>query len=228
MSILFNFVSDLKIFLKNRFYLEKIKKKFRTCKLHNGAFIDSESLLGKMVVLFPGASITASSINDHTFVQKNSTINHSEIGKFCSIAAGVTIGLGQHPISQVSSHPAFYSKNQPIIKTFSSEDTFQPFKKTTIGNDVWIGQNASIMDGVKIGNGAIIAAGSVVTSEVAPYAIVGGVPAKLIRFRFEDTTIAELNKIEWWNLSEEKLAEIQCSFREPQKFLRLFGDVDKK
>lgn len=111
---------------------------------------------------------------------KNSVVVNAIIGKFCSIAAGVNIGLGQHPVEYVSTHPSFYSVSQPIAKTYSGSDLFEPFKgRINIGHDVWIGQNVLVMDGLKIGTGAIIAAGAVVTKDVPPYAIVAGVPARL-------------------------------------------------
>lgn len=77
-----------------------------------------------------------------------------------------------------------------------------------IGNDVWIGQNAVIMDGVKIGDGAIVAAGAVVTKDVAPYAIVGGVPAKLIKYRFDEATIKDLLRLKWWELSDKEILSL--------------------
>lgn len=112
-----------------------------------------------------------------------------EIGKFCSIADNVTIILGgEHKIDTLSSFPFSLQKNR-----FSKGDVI-------IGNDVWIGYGATILSGVTIGDGAVIAANAVVTKNVEPYAIVGGVPAKTIKYRFDEKTINKLLKLKWWNL----------------------------
>jgi len=151
-------------------------------------------------------------------VQRNSIVNNAELGTFCSIAMGVTIGLGQHPTDYVSSHPAFYSRTQPIAKTFSKKNIFEPFKKTVTGHDVWIGQNALIMDGVNIGTGAIIAAGAVVTKDVPEYAIVAGVPAKIIRYRFDEDLRQKLTHTKWWDKPEDWLQKNYTLFSNPRKF----------
>lgn len=112
-----------------------------------------------------------------------------EIGKFCSIADNVTILLGgEHKLDTISSFPFSLEKNR-----FSKGDVI-------IGNDVWIGYGATILSGVSIGDGAVIAANSIVTKDVEPYAIVGGVPAKTIKYRFDEKTIDKLLKLKWWNL----------------------------
>ncbi len=100
----------------------------------------------------------------------------------------MSIGLGRHPTSHVSTHPSFYSVSQPLSKTFSKYDTFNCFERTSIGHDVWIGESALVVDGVKISTGAIIAAGAVVTKDVPAYAIVAGVPARVIKYRFSEET----------------------------------------
>lgn len=88
-------------------------------------------------------------------------------------------------------------------------------KRVVIGNDVWIGIRCIIMDGVSIGDGAVVAAGSVVTKDVAPYAIVGGVPAKVIRFRFNDSVIEKLLQLKWWDYTDDQITDFITAFREP-------------
>ena len=121
------------------------------------------------------------------------------IGKFCQIAAGVEFMMNDanHQMSAVSTFP-FYTLEGWNMKPPASSN--MPYKgDTVIGNDVWIGQNAVILPGVHIGDGAIIGANSVVGSEVEPYTIVAGNPAKPIRKRFDDELIALLEKFKWWN-----------------------------
>ncbi len=122
------------------------------------------------------------------------------IGSFVSIAGCVVIGLRQHPTSFLSTHPFQYVKLPKWKNPLYEWNWAIP---TKIGNDVWIGHNASIMSGVTIGDGAVIAANAVVTKDVPPYAIVGGVPAKIIRYRFDEQTITDLLELKWWDLPDD-------------------------
>lgn len=127
-----------------------------------------------------------------------------KIGRFCALAYGVVIVLGEeHRTDWVTTYP--FSRLFPKAKRFPGH----PRSKgdVIIGNDVWIGRDALILSGVEIGNGAVIAARSVVTKDVAPYSIVAGNPAKLVRFRFNKSITADLQKIAWWNWSMLKIAE---------------------
>jgi acetyltransferase-like isoleucine patch superfamily enzyme len=123
------------------------------------------------------------------------------IGKFCSIAENATIFIGGYHNHQMVS-------TYPLSATFTDIESINVMvdkKSTSIGNDVWIGANCIVMAGVSIGDGAVIAAGSVVVSDVLPYAIVGGNPAKLIKKRFTEEQIVALNKIAWWNWDVKKI-----------------------
>lgn len=125
------------------------------------------------------------------------------IGKYCSIAAGVVIMLGgEHYYERVSTYPF----NKKFLKNFDEAIKDRKTKGgVTIGNDVWIGRNALILSGVKIGDGAVIGAAAVVTKDVPPYAIVAGNPAKIIRYRFDEATINAIIKLDWWNWPDEKV-----------------------
>ena len=141
----------------------------------------------------------------------------AEIGAFTSIATNVNISLGNHPTDRVSTHPFFY------LQEFGFRDTSLPAvapknEKTTIGHDVWIGRDVTLMTNVTLGHGAVIAAGAVVTKDVPPYAIVGGVPAKIIRYRFDEKTIAKLLESQWWSWPDEKLKKNIDSFLDVSKF----------
>ena len=128
-------------------------------------------------------------------------IHNCDIGRYCSIAAGVWIAPGDHPTKWLSSSPAMYDQSafgfseahmrRKPVKT----KPWTPSKRVTIGNDVWIGHDAFVRQGVKIGDGAIVAAHAVVTKDVPPYAIVGGVPARVIKYRFDEATIKELMEL---------------------------------
>lgn len=203
--------------------LASLQKKYPTCRFYSGATVDESSSLGKYNVIFTNTSIVDSTIGDHTFVQKNSVVNHARIGKFCSIAGEVSVGLGRYPLERVSSHPAFYSVSQPVGRTFADRDIFQPFERTVIGHDVWLGQGALVVDGVRIGTGAVVGAGAVVTKDVPPYAIVGGVPARILRYRFESDVIEELLHARWWNQSEEWLQLHWQSLESPRALLHIMN-----
>jgi acetyltransferase-like isoleucine patch superfamily enzyme len=196
-KMLFNFY----IYINELYSLSRLQKKHPSCVFYSGAKI-TKTMFGNYNVVFNNVLMDSCTIGDHTYIQKTTTLFNADIGKFCSIASGVSIGPGVHKTDGVSTHPVFYLKNTPLAKIYCDTDLFIPTKRTTIGHDVWIGEKAIILDGVTIGTGAIIAAGSVVTKDVAPYAIVGGVPAKQIKFRFEEGEMELLLKSEWWDYSE--------------------------
>lgn len=126
----------------------------------------------------------------------------AQIGRFTSIASHVRSNKGVHPYKApyVSTSPMFYSTQKQTGCTFSDRVMFKEFlSRPIIGNDCWICENVFICGGVKIGDGVVILAGAVVTKDVPPYAIVGGIPAQIIDYRYDKETIDFLNKIQWWN-----------------------------
>lgn len=162
----------------------------------------------------------AGSIGYGSYIGDNSRVI-AKIGRYCSIASCVETALGTHPTKDwVSTHPAFFSLNSPSGIKYSKKQRFnEKTEQTEIGNDVWIGYRAVILGGVKIGDGAVVAAGAVVTKDVPPYAVVGGVPAKVIRYRFSEEEINKLLKIKWWNFSHEKLRNVSEHFADVSDFL---------
>jgi acetyltransferase-like isoleucine patch superfamily enzyme len=132
------------------------------------------------------------------------------IGRYCSFGQGVIIGDSNHSMSSLSTHQ-FQWGQSGVFKLWSKKldfDFLRPAEKqkfVNIGNDVWIGSNSMIMRGVNVGDGAVIAAGSVVTKDVPPYAIVGGVPAKIIRYRFSEKIIINLMTLKWWRYEADSL-----------------------
>jgi len=136
--------------------------------------------------------------------KKRKDVDKLIIGKYCSIGSGAVFmmaGNQGHRMDWVSTFPFYFQAN--IFK--ASKNAYKKIGNTIIANDVWIGSEAMIMAGVNIGSGAVIAARTVVTKDVPPYAIVGGNPAQLIKYRFDDETIAKLLQLKWWDWSEEEV-----------------------
>lgn len=202
-----------------------LRRRFPTSVIHYGATVDSSSILHEYTVLFRNASLINSTLGAYSYIQSGSLVCNAQIGKFCSIASGVDIGLPQHLLSSVSSHPIFYSKNTPLPKTFSETDNFIDMKKTLIGNDVWIGQKAMIMSGICIGCGAVIGAGAVVTKDIPPYAIVVGIPAKIIKYRFDENIRNALLLSNWWDMSEDWLIQNYRMFNSPEELLKALAKL---
>lgn len=195
-------VEKIRSQISNSINLAKILHRFPTCKISESAKVFNVTL-GDFNLIFEEVLLFDCTLGAHTYVQKRTTIVNAKIGKFCSIGPNVSIGPGIHKINCVSTHPSFFLQNNPLLKKFSKIDKFESSKETLIGNDVWIGHGAIILDGVKIDNGAIIAAGAVVTKDVLAYSIVAGVPAKHIKFRFDDEYIQTLQRSEWWDYKIE-------------------------
>ena len=165
-----------------------------------------------------------------SYIGRFALIN-ATVGKYCCISDRVNTISGTHPTNDfVSVHPAFYAARPHTVPPFVTEDRFDerlvnPVDNQTavhIGNDVWIGCDVTLIGGIRIGDGAIIAAGAVVTRDVEPYTIVGGVPAKPIKKRFTDEQIEALLAFRWWDKDPAWLKDHQAAFEHIDEWMRRF------
>lgn len=190
------------------------------CNIFNSK-LDDRVFLGNNIVLI------RTDIGSFSYTGNEVRISGAKIGKFCSISSKVTIGLGKHPTHFVSTNPIFYSNNKSF-DCFADDMYFvEDGEPTIIGNDVWIGYNTIIMNDIQIGDGAIIAAGAVVTNNVPAYSIVGGIPAKIIKYRFEKDIIEKLIQLKWWDADPEYLKINYKLFHNIDLFLQNFDSKDK-
>ena len=146
------------------------------------------------------------------------------IGRYCSIASCVKTVNGFHPLNFVSMHPAFYNKNNSVNLSYNNipdqveehryENRYGVYD-VEIGNDVWIGAGVTIMAGVKIGDGSVIGSGAMVVKDVPPYSVVAGVPARVIKMRFDQNTIDKLIKLQWWNKEQSWIEKYAVYFTNP-------------
>ncbi|GGJ78540.1 CatB-related O-acetyltransferase [Pseudomonas matsuisoli] len=177
------------------------------------SYASPDVTFGENVRLWGGTKLTNASVGRFTYFAGTKASNIT-VGAFCSIGPGTRLGgMGDHPISMLSTHPVFYSTLEQCGESFADRDHFNEYKRTAIGNDVWIGANVVVLDGVTIGNGAIVAAGAIVTKDVPAYAIVGGVPAKVLKHRFAEADIERLEQLQWWNAPVEQLRECAALVR---------------
>lgn len=166
-----------------------------------------------------GCQIINTVMNKYSFCGYDCKIINCTIGAFCSIADGVIIGGARHPIEWVSTSPVFYSGKDSVKKKFSEYERSKD-KSTIIGNDVWIGDRAIIKAGVHIADGAVIGMGSVVTKDVAPYEIWAGNPARLIRKRFEEKIINQLENSNWFVYDDTEISDLAEYIRNPEEFVK--------
>lgn len=198
-----------------RKFIKHILSKFRfrgRCRIGSMSVVSKQSKFEGMCQIHPN-SYFHGSMGIGSYLGSNSFLS-ANIGRFTSISQYVRCNPGIHPYNYpfVTTSPCFYSLNKNHSQcgsTFAVEQVFDEFKlvdvdkniAVEIGNDVWIGERVFLVGGIRIGDGAMVLAGAVVTKDVPSYAIVGGVPAKIIKYRYDDDTIQFLKNIKWWNNS---------------------------
>lgn len=192
----------------------------KTVKLAE-TFIDStvrmrECRIGQQCEILSHSVLEYTSLGDFSYAGEYCTLADAQIGKFVAIANNVRIGAPNHPMERASQHritycPEYYSANATRDHDFFAH---RRDAQVIIGNDVWIGHGAIVLPGVTVGDGAVIAAGAVVTKDIAPYTIAGGVPAKAIRPRFTPAIARQLQSIAWWNWPLETIVERLADFQQ--------------
>jgi phosphonate metabolism protein (transferase hexapeptide repeat family) len=174
-----------------------------------------ESQIGKCCEVLAGTAVEYSRLGDYSYLGPDCKVADAEIGRFCAIAASVRIGAPNHPMERPSLHrftycPEYYDPSATRDRSFFQN---RRDERVVIGNDVWMGHGVIVLPGVKVGDGAVLAAGAVVSKDVAPYTIVGGVPARVIRERFSRAIAEQLGRIAWWDWPSELIFERLADFQ---------------
>ena len=182
--------------------------KIKNSKLRESVVVGEDSYIescvfGNHVQINRRNLIDHSTLGDYTYTGVNTVIKHALIGKYCSISWNVSVTGNLHDYTTLSPHPFTHFSSFG----FAEQSTPLDYKEVSIGNDVWIGMNACVLPGIRIGHGVVIGAGSVVTKDVPDYAVVAGNPARIIKYRFEKEVIDVLLKAQWWNWPDSVMKE---------------------
>lgn len=213
------FLERIRFYFHKKYYI-----KHKACIFYNKSYFDNFCDFEGKNVLGENAIVKKTKFGYASYCGRSTELFNVSVGRYTCIGPYVVNVAGKHPTSKfVSVHPVFYSLSNQVGITYVGKQKFEECQKSEegyfneIGNDVWIGANVTLLDGVKVGDGAIIAAGAVVTKDVEPYTIVGGVPAKLLKYRFEEKYINYLKALKWWDKDETWIKE----------HAEMFENVDK-
>ncbi|MDK4701209.1 DapH/DapD/GlmU-related protein [Rhizobium sp. CNPSo 4062] len=174
-----------------------------------------DSSIGRCCEILADTSLHTAELGDFSYLGPRCIVGDATIGKFCAIAAEVRIGAPNHPMDRPSMHRFTYCPEYYAAGAVRDHAFFDRRKedRAVIGNDVWIGHGVIVLPGVKVGDGAVLAAGAVITKDVQPYTVVGGIPAKFIRERFSRSIAERLTSIAWWDWPFETIMERLVDFQ---------------
>ena len=194
-------------------------------RVHQSAEL-RDCVLGQFTDVAARVVMAECELGDYSYVERNAEAIYAKIGKFCAIAANSRINALNHPIERVSQHKITYRPNEYFLFAKVDKDFRDARREAVveIGHDVWIGHGVIVLPGIKIGHGAVVAAGAVVTKDVEPYAVIAGVPAKRIKWRFPKSIRERIIALAWWDWPHEKLGEAAVNMRDltPTDFLKKY------
>jgi phosphonate metabolism protein (transferase hexapeptide repeat family) len=186
-----------------------------------------EAVLGRFTEIKERVSFAESTLDDYSYVERNAEVIYTDIGRFSAIAAAARVNALEHPIERISQHKITYRPNEYFLDAKLDREFRERRRQSrvSIGHDVWVGHGAVLMPGITVGHGAVIAAGAVVTRNVEPYEIVAGVPARHLRWRFDQDIRTRIIKLAWWDWEHDRLAAAADDMRAlgPLEFLVKYG-----
>ncbi len=198
-------------YLKSLFSIKKLL--YRDISLFS--YWDNTSKFTNRTKLGALVRLLGCNIGKYTIINRGCSLVYATIGNFSSLAGFIQLGAGRHPLNYIATSEIFYNKNR-LANQWVKSIEFKGNLPITIGSDVWIGSQAFVMGGVNIGHGAVVGSRSVVTKDVPPYAVVAGVPAKIIKYRFNENVITRLLEIKWWDFDDDEIQRNIDFFREPE------------
>lgn len=215
-------------------WYHRLKLSKKNIYIDRTVHFDQNTVFEYNIKLTKNVWVSGSSIGCNTYIDHDSSLPNCSIGRYCSIGPKVHVVVPTHPTKTfVSTSPVFYSTAKQCGASYVKTNKFNEIlsidgRNAIIGNDVWLGQGVTLIGGIRVGDGAIVAMNAVVTKDVPPYSIVGGVPAKIIKQRFNEEQVNALLKSEWWNKPENWIVEHADYFENIDRFTQLLSTECQK